>query len=108
MLKEVDVVSPDSSNKRYRVMSGLMDRHDADSTCATLRRDHQACEVVNANQGKVEVLRGSHQAPASRAPPRCFNVKGSLCTPILHCTDWSIAFDLTWMRYNLHAIGSQR
>lgn len=52
VLKEVDVVSPDPSNKRYRVMSGLMDRHDADSTCVTLRRDHQACEVVNANHGQ--------------------------------------------------------
>ena len=52
VLKEVDVVSPDSSNKRYRVMSGLMDRHDADSTCASLKRDHQACEVVSANQGQ--------------------------------------------------------
>ena len=52
VLKEVDVVSPDSSNKRYRVMSGLMDRHDADSTCASLKRDHQTCEVVSANQGQ--------------------------------------------------------
>jgi hypothetical protein len=52
VLKEVDVVSPDSSNKRYRVMSGLMDRHDADSTCASLKRDHQSCEVINANQGQ--------------------------------------------------------
>jgi hypothetical protein len=52
VLKEIDVVSPDSSNKRYRVMSGLMDRHDADSTCASLRRDHQSCEVVSVNQGQ--------------------------------------------------------
>jgi hypothetical protein len=52
VLKELDVVSPDSSNKRYRVMSGLMDRQDADSTCASLKRDHQSCEVVNANQGR--------------------------------------------------------
>ena len=52
VLEEVDVVSPDSSNKRYRVMSGIMDLHDADSTCASLKRDHQTCEVVSANQGQ--------------------------------------------------------
>jgi len=50
VLKEVDVLSPDSSNKRYRVMSGLMDRHEAASTCASLKRDHQNCEVVRADQ----------------------------------------------------------
>ena len=50
VLKEVEVLSPDSSNKRYRVMSGLMDRHDADSACASLKRDHQTCEVVKADQ----------------------------------------------------------
>jgi hypothetical protein len=50
ILKEVDVLSPDSSNKRYRVMSGLMDRHEAASTCASLKRDHQNCEVVKADQ----------------------------------------------------------
>lgn len=52
VLKEVDVVAPDASNKRYRVMSGLMDRQDAASACASLKRDHQACEVVSTNQGK--------------------------------------------------------
>lgn len=52
VLKEVDILSPDSTNKRYRVMSGLMDRHDAASTCASLRRDHQICEVVKADQQK--------------------------------------------------------
>ena len=50
VLKEVDVVSPDSADKRYRVMSGLMDRQDADSACASLKRDHQTCEVVKADQ----------------------------------------------------------
>lgn len=50
VLKEVDVLSPDSSNKRYRVMSGLMDRHDAASACASLKRGHQSCEVVRADQ----------------------------------------------------------
>lgn len=50
VLKEVDVISPDSSDKRYRVMSGLMDQQDANSTCASLKRDHQTCEVVKANQ----------------------------------------------------------
>lgn len=50
VLKEVEVLSPDSSNKRYWVMSGLMDRHDADSACASLKRDHQTCEVVKAGQ----------------------------------------------------------
>jgi SPOR domain len=50
VLKEVDVLSPDPSNKRYRVMSGLMDRHDARSVCASLKRTHQACEVVKADQ----------------------------------------------------------
>lgn len=51
VLKEVDVVSPDSSNKRYRVMSGLMDHHDVDLACASLKRDHQSCEIVSAKQG---------------------------------------------------------
>ena len=50
VLKEVDVLSPDSSNKRYRVMSGMMDRDEAASTCASLKRDHQDCEVVKADQ----------------------------------------------------------
>ncbi len=50
VLKEVDVLSPDASNKRYRVMSGLMDRHAADSACVSLKRNHQACEVIKANQ----------------------------------------------------------
>ncbi len=50
VLKEVDVLSPDPSNKRYRVMSGLMDRHDAQSVCASLKRNHQTCEVVKADQ----------------------------------------------------------
>ncbi len=52
VLKEVDVLSPDSANKRYRVMSGLMDRHAADSVCASLKRDHQTCEVIRTNQGQ--------------------------------------------------------
>jgi hypothetical protein len=52
MLKEIEVVSPDSSSKQYRVMSGLMDRHDADAACSSLKREHQMCEVVSANQGK--------------------------------------------------------
>ena len=34
-------------------MSGLMDRHEADSACASLKRDHQNCEVVKGNQGKI-------------------------------------------------------
>ncbi len=50
VLKEVDVLSPDSSNKRYRVMSGLMDRRDAESACASLKRNHQSCEVVKTDQ----------------------------------------------------------
>jgi hypothetical protein len=50
VLKEVDVLSPDSSNKRYRVMSGFMDRHDADSACVSLKREHQSCEVVKTDQ----------------------------------------------------------
>ena len=50
LLKEVEVLSPDSSDKRYRVMSGPMDRHEAASTCASLKRDHQSCEVVKADQ----------------------------------------------------------
>ena len=49
VLKEVDVLSPNSSNTRYRVMSRLKDRHDADSACASLKRDHQTCEVVIAD-----------------------------------------------------------
>jgi cell division septation protein DedD len=50
LLKKVEVLSPDSSDKRYRVMSGPMDRHEAASTCASLKRDHQSCEVVKAEQ----------------------------------------------------------
>ena len=50
VLKESMLLSPDSSNKRYRVMSGLMDRHDAESACASLKRNHQSCEVVKADQ----------------------------------------------------------
>lgn len=50
ILKEVEVLSPDSSDPRYRVMSGLMDRQAADSACASLKRDHQTCEVVKADQ----------------------------------------------------------
>jgi hypothetical protein len=53
ILKELDVVSPDSSSKAYRVMSGLMDRHEADSACASLKRDHQTCEVVKGDQGQI-------------------------------------------------------
>jgi len=33
-------------------MSGLMDRQDANSTCTSLKRDHQPCEVVKADQGQ--------------------------------------------------------
>ena len=50
ILKEVEVLSPDSSNKRYRVMSGLMDRQDAESACTLLKRNHQSCMVVKADQ----------------------------------------------------------
>jgi len=52
LLREVDVLAPDDSNKRYRVMSGLMDHQGADSACASLKRDHQTCEVVKADQGR--------------------------------------------------------
>jgi hypothetical protein len=50
-LTEIDVVAPDSSNKQFRVMSGLMDRQDATAACTSLKRDHQSCEVVKADQG---------------------------------------------------------
>jgi hypothetical protein len=33
-------------------MSGLMDRQDANSACASLKRDRQSCEVVKADQGQ--------------------------------------------------------
>ena len=52
VLVEIDVVAPDSSNKEFRVMSGLMDRQDANSACTSLKRDHQSCEVVKADQGQ--------------------------------------------------------
>jgi hypothetical protein len=52
VLPEIDVVPPDSSNKEFRVMSGLLDRHDADSACSSLKREHQPCEVVKADQGQ--------------------------------------------------------
>jgi hypothetical protein len=51
-LVEIDVMPPDSSNKQFRVMSGLMDRQGASSACTSLRRDHQPCEVVKADQGQ--------------------------------------------------------
>ena len=50
VFKQVEVLSPDSSTKRYRVMSGLMERHAADSACASLERAHQNCEVVKTDQ----------------------------------------------------------
>lgn len=53
LLKEIHVVSPDSSNKRYRVISGLMGHHDVDVACASLKRDHQTCEIVSAKQGST-------------------------------------------------------
>jgi hypothetical protein len=52
MLVEIDVVAPDSANKEFRVVSGLMDRQDASSACTSLKRDHQPCEVVKADQGQ--------------------------------------------------------
>ena len=52
VLMEIDVVAPDSANKEFRVMSGLMDRQDANSACTSLKRDHQPCEVVKADQGQ--------------------------------------------------------
>jgi hypothetical protein len=52
VLVEIDVVAPDSSNKEFRVMSGLMDRQDASSACTSLKRGHQPCEVVKADQGQ--------------------------------------------------------
>ena len=52
VLVEIDVVPPDSANKEFRVMSGLMDRQDAASACTSLKRDHQPCEVVKADQGQ--------------------------------------------------------
>ena len=51
VLVEIDVVPPDSSNKEFRVMSGLLDQQDANSTCTSLKRDHQPCEVVMADHG---------------------------------------------------------
>jgi hypothetical protein len=51
-LVEIDVVAPDSANKAFRVMSGLMDRQDANSACTSLKRDHQPCEVVKVDQGQ--------------------------------------------------------
>ncbi len=51
-LAEIDVVAPDSANKEFRVMSGLMDRQDANAACSSLKRDHQPCEVVKADQGQ--------------------------------------------------------
>lgn len=52
VLVEIDVVAPDTANKEFRVMSGLMDRQDANSACISLKRDHQPCEVVKADQGQ--------------------------------------------------------
>ncbi len=52
VLNEIDVVAPDSSNKQFRVMSGLMDRQDANSACTSIKRDHQTCEVVKADQAQ--------------------------------------------------------
>ena len=52
VLSEIEVVAPDSSNKEFRLMSGLMDRQDANSACTSLKRDHQPCEVVKADQGQ--------------------------------------------------------
>ena len=46
VLAEVDVLAPAAAGKRYRVTSGLLERHDAESLCRSLRRDHQNCEVI--------------------------------------------------------------
>jgi hypothetical protein len=50
VLVEIDVVAPDSAGKKFRVMSGLMNRQDADSACTSIKRDHQPCEVVKDDQ----------------------------------------------------------
>ena len=52
VLVEIDVVPPDSANREFRVMSGLMDRQDASSACTSLKRDHQPCEVVKSDRGQ--------------------------------------------------------
>ena len=52
VFKQVEVLAPDSSDKRYRVMSGVMDRHAADWACSSLQREHQNCEVVKAAQAQ--------------------------------------------------------
>ena len=51
-LREVDVLVPGASNSHYRVTSGLMDRRDAESLCFSLKRDHQACEVIKTDEVK--------------------------------------------------------
>jgi outer membrane protein assembly factor BamD (BamD/ComL family) len=52
VLVEIDVVPPDSANREFRVMSGLMDRQDASSACTSLKRDHQPCKVVKSDRGQ--------------------------------------------------------
>ena len=52
VLMEIDVVPPDSANKEFRVMSGLMNQQAATSACTSLKQDHQLCEVVKSDQGQ--------------------------------------------------------
>jgi hypothetical protein len=44
---DLSVIAPSGSEKLYRVSSGPMTEDDAKAACATLKKTHQRCEVVN-------------------------------------------------------------
>jgi hypothetical protein len=46
LLHDVVVVPPNAPGTMYRVTSGPMSRATANSTCATLEREHQSCKLV--------------------------------------------------------------
>jgi hypothetical protein len=46
LLHDVVVVPPNAPGTMYRVASGPMSRATANSTCATLEREHQSCKLV--------------------------------------------------------------
>jgi hypothetical protein len=46
LLHDVVVVPPNAPGTMYRITSGPMSRATANSTCATLEREHQSCKLV--------------------------------------------------------------
>src|SRR5579859_7281525 len=47
-LQQIVVLEPDSNSHDYRISSGLMSEKDANTACASIKQEHQACTVVHA------------------------------------------------------------